>query len=335
MRKCEQLLGLLADGQVHSGAAMARAMNCSRTAVWKQLRELRQLGLDVAATPGRGYQLPRPIELLDRTLIERELHPRVIDNLEALEIFGMLESTSNHLRSAAAPPPGKLHAVLAEYQTDGRARRGRRWLSPYASGLCLSVSWSLTVVPPTLSAFSLAVGVAVYRSMAALDPEGLGLKWPNDIVAGHGKLGGVLVDVEGESAGPIKIVVGVGINIDCSDELENEVDAGALPPVSLRGLVSNGKVSRNIVAAHIINELHAALVEFAEAGFAGFIDEWTRHDKLLGKRVSVKSGVIQHEGIASGIGPDGALVIAVNGETVCVTSGEVSLRSAQSSEPDE
>lgn len=334
MRKRERLVGLLADGQVHSGTAIARAMNCSRTAVWRRLRELRKLGLDISATPGRGYQLPRPIEPLDRTLIERELSPRVIDHLEALEIFGMLDSTSNHLRSVAAPPPGKLHAVLAEYQTDGRGRRGRRWLSPYGSGLCLSVSWRFVVVPPALSALSLAAGVAVYKSLAALDPEGLGLKWPNDIVAGNGKLGGLLVDVEGESAGPIKVVVGVGINIDFSDERSNGVDAGALPPVALRDLVSNRKVSRNVVAAHIISELHAALVAFADMGFAGFMDEWKRHDKLLGKRVSVKTGAIQHEGIARGIRPDGALVIAVNGETVCVTSGEVSLRSAQTSDLD-
>lgn len=332
MGKREQLIRLLADGELHSGAAMARDMHCSRTAVWKHLRELGHLGLDVAAMPGRGYQLTRPIELLDRKSIARGLLSPVSKDLEALEIFGVVESTSNYLRSAAAPPPGKMLAVLAEYQTGGRGRRGRRWLSPFGSGLCLSVSWSFALVPPTLSAFSLAAGVAVYRALAALEPAGLGLKWPNDIVAGNRKLGGLLVDVEGEASGPIKVVVGIGLNVDVSADLEREVAAhDSLPPVGLRDLISNAELSRNAVASRIINELHAALVEFADAGFSGFIEEWQRYDKLLGKRVAVRTGARNHIGIASGIGSDGALALRVNGETVSVTSGEVSLRSDQSS----
>jgi BirA family biotin operon repressor/biotin-[acetyl-CoA-carboxylase] ligase len=332
MGKREQLVRLLADGEVHSGVAMARAMHCSRTAVWKHLRELRNVGLDVAAMPGRGYQLTRPLELLDRTSIVGGLPGRVRKDLGALEIFGIVESTSNHLRAAPAPPPGKLHAALAEYQTGGRGRRGRRWLSPYGSGLCLSVSWSFALVPPTLSAFSLAAGVAVHRALAAFEPAGLGLKWPNDIVAGNRKLGGLLVDVEGESSGPMKVVVGVGVNIDVSDDLESEIAAGdSWPPVGLRDLILNVELSRNAVASSVINELHAALVEFADVGFSGFIEEWQRYDKLLGKRVCVRTGARNHIGIASGIGSDGTLALRVNGETVSLNSGEVSLRSEQSS----
>jgi len=327
MQKREQLVGLLADGEVHSGAAMARAMHCSRTAVWKHLRELRGLGLEVAAMPGRGYQLSRPIDLLDRALIEAHLSDRVADNIESFEIHGVIESTSDFLRAAAAPSSGRFRAVLAEYQTGGRGRRGRRWLSPYGSGLCLSVSWCFALVPPALSALSLAAGVAVHRALTAFQPSGLGLKWPNDIIAGNGKLGGLLVDVEGESSGPIKVVVGVGVNIDVSEKLGKElaVDAG-LPPAGLLQVISGDAVSRNSVAANIINELHAVLVEFADTGFKSFVDEWQRYDSLLGQRVSVQTGTRTREGIARGIASDGALQLAVNGDTLSITSGEVSLR---------
>jgi BirA family biotin operon repressor/biotin-[acetyl-CoA-carboxylase] ligase len=326
----EELVALLADGEVHSGAAIARIMDCSRTTVWKQFRQLQNLGLEISAMPGRGYRLIRPIELLDRSLLLEYVSPGVAATLEALEVFGVIDSTSERLRSAAAPGPERMSVVLAEYQTGGRGRRGRRWLSPYGSGLCLSVSWCFSVVPPALSALSLAAGVAIHRALAVFEPADLGLKWPNDIIAGRRKLGGLLVDVEGESQGPIKVVIGVGINIDVSEGLDNELaNEVGLPPAGLRELISSGDVSRNTVAASVINELHAVLVEFSRSGFETFVDEWQRYDSLRGEPVSVRIGARTHDGIASGIAADGTLLLEANGETMSVLSGDVSLRAQQ------
>jgi BirA family biotin operon repressor/biotin-[acetyl-CoA-carboxylase] ligase len=334
MEKREKLVALLADGEVHSGAAIARIMNCSRTAVWKQVRQLQDLGLDVEAMPGRGYRLPRSIELLDHDVLLEHINPGVVENLEALEVFGVIESTSEQLRSAPAPSVARLRAALAEHQTVGRGRRGRRWLSPYGSGLCLSVSWNFSVTPPMLSALSLAAGVGVHQALAAFVPNGLSLKWPNDIIADGRKLGGLLVDVEGESHGPIKVVIGVGINIDVSDGLGDELaQAQGLPPVGLRELLAIGEVSRNAIAAKIISELHAVLVEFSSTGFASFIADWQRYDSLLGEPVSVRIGARTHAGIASGIAADGTLLLVANGETMSVASGEVTLRPEQSAGP--
>ncbi len=334
MEKREKLVALLADGEVHSGAAIARIMNCSRTAVWKQVRQLQELGLDVEAMPGRGYRLPRPIELLDHDVLLEHINPEVVENLEALEVFGVIESTSEQLRSAPAPGVARLRAALAEHQTVGRGRHGRRWLSPYGSGLCLSVSWNFSVTPPMLSALSLAAGVGVRQALTAFVPNGLSLKWPNDIIADGRKLGGLLVDVEGESHGPIKVVIGVGINIDVSDGLGDDLaKAQGLPPVGLRELLAIGEFSRNAIAAKIISELHAVLIEFSRTGFASFIDEWQRYDSLLGEPVSVRIGARTHAGIASGIAIDGTLLLEANGETMSVTSGEVTLRPEQSAGP--
>lgn len=330
----EELVALLADGEVHSGAAIARLMHCSRTTVWKQLRQLQNLGLEIAAMPGRGYRLLRPIELLDRTLLLEYINAEAGANLEALDVFGVIDSTSDRLRAAAAPGPERLRVVLAEYQTGGRGRRGRRWLSPYGSGVCLSVSWCFSVVPAALSALSLAAGVAVHRALVVYRPVGLGLKWPNDIIAGGRKLGGLLVDVEGESQGPIKVVIGVGINIDVSDELDNEVATElGLRPAGLREFVPNAGVSRNLVAANIISQLHGALDEFARTGFESFVDEWKCFDSLHGESVSVQIGARSYEGIASGIAANGSLLLKVNDKMMNVVSGEVSVRAQQMAGP--
>ncbi len=323
----EELARLLADGGVHSGTALARELNCSRTAVWKQLHQLQSIGLEMTSVPGRGYKLEAPLELLDAAAIQQDLHADV--NLESLDVFSVTDSTSDRLRSMPPPDPGKMRVALAEYQAGGRGRRGREWLSPYGSGLCLSVNWSFVVVPANLPALSLASGVAVARVLGELDLDGLGLKWPNDIVVAGGKLGGLLVDVRGESGGPISVIIGAGINFDVSKKLRSDLSSGdSLPPIGLRQLAAGKPVSRNTIAANIISEQYAMLTAFARAGFAPFADEWRRYDCMRGRQVTVRIGSEVLSGAAAGIGADGVLLLNENGQTREIVSGEVTLRLA-------
>jgi BirA family biotin operon repressor/biotin-[acetyl-CoA-carboxylase] ligase len=327
MNAREELARLLADGNVHSGAALARQLKCSRTAIWKQLHQLQSIGLEMTSVPGRGYKLDAPLELLDAAAIRDALRPPSI--LESLDVFNCIDSTSDRLRSMPLTDSGKMRAVLAEYQTGGRGRRGREWLSPYGSGLCLSVNWCFPAAPRDLPALSLAAGVAVTRALAELDLGDLGLKWPNDIVAAGGKLGGLLVDVQGESGGPISVIIGVGLNFAVSKKLRNQLSSGeGLPPAGLRQLAADQDVSRNAVAANIISEQYAMLATFAESGFAAFADEWRRYDCMKGQQVTVRIGSDVRSGASAGIGADGALLLRENGRTHQIVSGEVTLRRA-------
>jgi BirA family biotin operon repressor/biotin-[acetyl-CoA-carboxylase] ligase len=321
----EELVYLLADGAVHSGTDLACRLNCTRTAVWKQLHRLRSMGLTVASMRGRGYQLEQALELLDRHAIARGVDAGPC--LESLEVHSVIDSTSERLRALPPPAPGHLRAVLAEYQTGGRGRRGRQWLSPFGSGLCLSVSWCFSVVPPSLPALALAAGVAVNRALRPLQPSDLGLKWPNDIIAGGGKLGGLLVDVQGESGGPITVTLGVGINVDVPERLRDELSgSGGLAPVGLRALACAGPVSRNVLAANMIDQFQVMLTEFGESGFVNFIDEWRDYDYLQGEQVTVASGAQTHTGTVLGISADGALKLEADGDVRNIVSGEVTVR---------
>jgi len=324
-----KLIELLADGEVHSGADLARILECSRTAIWKQLRQLRSVDLEVEAKPGRGYRLTRPIELLDRNAIRARLEPRAASSLGSLEIIAVTDSTNDVLRTGPAVTPGRMHVAFAEYQTGGRGRRGRRWLSPFGSGLCMSAGWTFPVMPPTLPALSLAAGVAVHRALGPWSPAGLGLKWPNDIVADGAKLGGLLIDVQGESDGPVSVVIGVGINIDPVADLADRFDTDdSLPPVGLRSLVRDAQMSRNEVAAAITNCLLDVLPEFQATGFESFADEWRRCDAMKGAPIRLRVGEHARTGVAVGIGDDGALLFN-DGEAVrSVLSGEVTMRHA-------
>ena len=153
----EQLLRRLADGERRSGAELGALLSLSRAAVWKQVRALRSMGVVVESRRGQGYRLDSPLELLTAPAIRSLMAPAAVARLDSLETAFRLESTSAQLLAALPPAPGQFSVLLAEYQTGGRGRRGRQWLSPLGSGLCFSVSWLWEAAPRDLAALGLAV----------------------------------------------------------------------------------------------------------------------------------------------------------------------------------
>jgi BirA family transcriptional regulator, biotin operon repressor / biotin---[acetyl-CoA-carboxylase] ligase len=318
------LLRLLADGARHSGEELAAALSISRAAVWKRLQQLEEWGIPLEAMPGSGYRLETPIDLLDAGTIRNHLPEAARERLRNLEVHASLESTSDRLLAESELPPGRFDACLAEFQSAGRGRRGRRWIAPFASGLCLSVNWHYRDAPAALSALSLAAGVAARRGLHRLGFPGLSLKWPNDIVHAGGKVGGILIDLRGEAAGPAYIVVGIGINVRLPALVRERLKGEGIDALDLASL---GPVpGRNEAAAVLIAELTAALVEFGGRGLAAFADEWQAADALAGQPVRVHQGDQHLDGFARGVDGDGALMLETGGVRRRILSGEVSVR---------
>ena len=319
-----ELLRLLADGALHSGEELAAALSISRAAVWKRLQQLEAWGIALEARPGSGYRLEAPIDLLDAAAIRGRLPPVVAADLRDLEVHEALDSTSDRLLAARGLPPGRFDACLAEFQNAGRGRRGRRWIAPFASGLCLSVSWNYRDAPATLGALSLAAGVAALRALQRVGIGGLLLKWPNDIVRADAKLGGILIDLRAVAAGPASVVVGIGINVRLPRAARAALAAEGVEAVDLASL---GAVpERNALASILIAELCQALAEFGARGMAAFSDEWQAADALAGRPVRVLHGGQQFEGLARGVDADGALLLEADGARRRIVSGEVSVR---------
>jgi BirA family biotin operon repressor/biotin-[acetyl-CoA-carboxylase] ligase len=319
-----ELLRLMADGALHSGEELAAALSVSRAAVWKRLQQLAEWGIALEALPGRGYRLESPIDLLDATRIRAALPPVARDRLRHLEVHETLPSTSDRLLAIDELPSGRFDACLAEFQSAGRGRRGRHWVAPFASGLCLSLNWSYPDAPATLAALSLAAGVAALRALGQLGVSGLALKWPNDIVQEDRKLGGILIDLRSEAAGPAYVVVGIGINVRLPASARERL---AIEGVRAMDLATLGELPlRNALAAGLIAELSAALVEYGARGMSAFADEWRDADALAGRTVAVLHGGQKLEGCARGVDDDGALLLEVDGVPRRIVSGEVSVR---------
>ncbi|MCC7199194.1 MAG: biotin--[acetyl-CoA-carboxylase] ligase [Gammaproteobacteria bacterium] len=320
-----EIVGLLADGEVHSGEALAAALSVSRAAVWKQVRALEDWGLAVQAAPGRGYRLDSPVELLDAARIRSRLMGPAAGRLRTLEVLTETGSTNTHLLQVPPVPAGRFDACLAEFQSAGRGRRGRSWVAPFGSGLCLSLGWTFALIPSQLPALSLAVGVGILRSLDEAGVRGASLKWPNDVLLDGGKLGGVLIELRAEAGGPAQVVIGIGLNVRLPQRVRAEIGAMGLAVADLAGDAGIA-ASRNALAAALINRLVPLLEEFEAQGFEPFAGEWTQADALRGLPARVQAGDTTIEGVARGIDADGALLLEAGGQLKRFISGEASLR---------
>lgn len=222
--KQKKLLSILADGEFHSGTELADQVGVTRSAVWKQLSFLTEIGLRHAAVSGRGYRLEKPLELLDHALISEFLDEKSRALLASLEIHEQIPSTNSYLSELVHKGAPSGVVCFAEQQTAGKGRRGRCWVSPYGNNVYVSILWRFQQGPAAISALSLAVGVAVIRTLKQYSIPGIGLKWPNDIYWRDKKLGGILIEVSGENQGPCAAVIGLGLNLYLSGEEAESID---------------------------------------------------------------------------------------------------------------
>lgn len=319
------LLRALAPGMPRSGERLGAELGISRAAVWKAVQRLRTLGVEIESLPRRGYRLAAPLELLDAAAIRAALPQSLAAGLAAIEVHDAIDSTN--ARVLAAAPPGRLIACLAEHQSAGRGRRGRSWFAAPGAGICLSVGGRFAAAPADFAALAPAVGAACATALAAAGVPEIRLKWPNDLLLGEGKLGGILVELRGEAQGPVTLAVGVGINLRLAASTRAAILAGGgLAPADLSGCPVPG---RNRLAAALLEAVAGCLVAPAAMLGESARATWQARDALRGRKVRVEGAGAVLEGRARGLDESGALLLeGADGTRRRVTAGEVSLREA-------
>src|SRR6056297_3715261 len=202
-----RLFRALADGRPLNDVRYAAEAGISRSAFRKQVEQLRQAGLTLMAVGGNDHCLPWPIPLLDAD----EIHRAASSPGMSVDIVDSTDSTNRDLTEHFV----HRRVRVAEYQADGRGRRGRGWISPPGCGAYFSFGFRFECGLQRLEALSLVVGVIAADTVAG-DGVPVALKWPNDLVVGDAKLGGLLVEIRGASEGPCEVVAGIGINVRLS-----------------------------------------------------------------------------------------------------------------------
>ena len=320
------ILALLADGQFHSGTELADALNISRSAVWKQLNTLlTDLCLPHSAVSGKGYRLERPLELLDKSKVLAVVDEPFRAKINTLDIFDRIPSTNTYLVEQALENAPSGSICFAEQQTAGKGRRGRHWVSPFGSNIYLSILWRFQVSPLAISGLSLAIGIAVIRALKSHYGDIFGLKWPNDIYYQDKKLGGILVEVSGESEGPCSAIIGLGLNIYLPEAEAAEITQQWTDISQITGQQQH---NRNFLAGALLNQLLLIISEFEAKGIAAYLDEWREYDCLKDKPATLYIGQNSYHGIIQGIDNKGLLLMTrPDGSTQAFASGEVSFRS--------
>ncbi len=321
------LLQRLAAGPA-SGADLARATGLTRAAVWKRVEALREAGVEIQARPGEGYALARPMQLLDSQAIVAALAPAARARMASIEVAWSIDSSNSQLLRQPAAADGMTTVLLAERQTGGRGRRGRPWASPLAAHLYLSVSRSFAGGLARLGGLSLVAGIAAAEALHAQGFRQVRLKWPNDLVVEEGgvlrKLGGVLVEGGGEHAGPVRAVIGLGLNVSMPPAAGATIDQ---PWCDLAQLAAEPP-SRNLIAAAVLDHWLPAFEQFDAAGLEPFLARYAAIDALKSRAVTLHEGTTR-TALALGLAADGALLVRTgDGEEHHVHSGEVSVRCA-------
>ena len=321
------VFGHLSDGQFHSGEDLAAALDVSRSAIWKAVKALRELGATLHAVRNRGYRLAKSSEALDAAVIGARLPPGVRERVRSLDVVWSIGSTNTALLSRPFPPNGATEVMLAEYQTAGRGRRGRAWLAPPGGAICLSLSWTFRDVPEDLGALGLVIGVCELRALRSLGLSEGRLKWPNDILVNDRKLGGILIELRAETDGPACVVIGIGLNVALGAALLAKI---AETGIAATDLITAGvpEPARNTVVAAVVDSCVRGLLDFERDGLRPFMEDWRGADALQGRMVDVKgaAGTVT-KGLARGVDLHGALLVETLDEGLRkFVSGDVTVR---------
>jgi len=251
-------------------------------------------------------------------LIRESVSPLTLGSLASIETFREIGSTNTYLLEAENPAPGFIRVVIAEQQTAGRGRRDKKWYSPPGAGLWMSIAYTFVAAPTNLSALTLAIGVTLADEFSMLGVGNISLKWPNDLLVGDRKLGGILLE---SCAGGMTAVVGIGINLLLPDDASRHIE-GKQSPIDLDELLPSVP-SLESLAAQLIERLLTALQKFDRDGFDSFAEACSKFDAMAGRKIVVQQEGLEETGTAQGIGNDGALMLRTDQGLHRIVSGSI------------
>ncbi|HHY42709.1 MAG TPA: biotin--[acetyl-CoA-carboxylase] ligase [Thermoanaerobacterales bacterium] len=319
--EANQLLMLLLEnkGKYISGEKISQNFGITRSAIWKQVNCLRNMGYKIISSPRLGYCLEESPDLL---------LPEEIWAQSSLKIIGskiyycqVTKSTNDDAKKIAQEGAQSGTLVIAEKQQGGRGRMGRSWDSP-AGGLWLSIVLRPELSPVDAPKLTIMSAVAVAEAIVQATGICAKIKWPNDILIDGKKVCGILTEMSAEMDAVNYVVIGIGINVnndDFPDELKDK-------STSLRQ-IKGEQISRIKVLTALLENLEQYYIEAENEGFEKIFEKWRALCVNLGRKVKIIGKIDGFEGTAIDIDASGALLVkTLDGQIKKVVSGDVSLR---------
>jgi BirA family biotin operon repressor/biotin-[acetyl-CoA-carboxylase] ligase len=319
-RRLAGLLTLLAENSmiVISGARIAKEIGVSRSTVWRWVQRLRALGVKVKGQPATGYFLEQTSDILTADLLRQRLK----GSLFGKRIYHFFKTDSTNRVALelghAGEPEGAV--VLAEEQTAGRGRAGRAWISDRATGLYVTLLLRPKLAPVQAPLLTMMAGLSARSAVQTLTGLAVDLKWPNDLLIGGKKTGGILTEMHAEPGQIRFVIVGIGLNVN-QEKFSGEVAETA---TSLR--LETGKLqSRMELLARLLREFESDYNRLLREGVASVVERFEAVSTYAkGKRVRVTNGTESYAGTTAGLGPEGLLQVQRDdGKLMTVIAGDV------------
>ena len=307
-----------------SGESISERMGISRAAVNTAVKALRNDGYEIESITNKGYRLIGGSETL---CLGEMLEYTGTERTESINILEKVDSTNNYLKNLCAEGKAKEGScVIADCQTKGKGRRGRRFESKSGVGVYLSYVLDAKGVDTSkISEITAWGAVAVREAIEEVCGVSCGIKWVNDIIFEGMKICGILTElsVEAESGNIQNIIMGIGINVnnDKSDfpkEIQNIAS-------SLK-IICGREISRAALCAAVIRHLDRLCADFPE-NRKYYLEQYRKNCVITGREITVVRGENERKGTALGIDEHFGLEVKYdNGDCENVIGGEVSVK---------
>jgi len=316
----ELILKTLQQERHISGEELGKRLNVSRAAVWKHINELRNRGYKIDSSPKSGYSFIKSTHLLLPEEIGLGLNTQIMG--KHIVHYAEVSSTQDIAAELARGGAAEGTLVIAEMQKGGRGRKGRSWVSLPEGGIYLSLILRPNLMPSQIVQIPLIAGVALTKAIRETVPLQPMIKWPNDIIIGKKKVGGILTEMSSEIDGVNYIVLGIGLNVNIPASLLAEQTAGiATSLIDEYGAY----ISRAKLVQCFLSEFEIIYTKFLASGFSSVRDEWKALNNTIGSWVKVSDGGEELEGEALDIDNDGFLLVRKeSGDVSRIISGDVS-----------
>jgi BirA family biotin operon repressor/biotin-[acetyl-CoA-carboxylase] ligase len=298
---------------------MSGNMGISRTAVWKHINHLGQLGYTISKLKGTGYCLVATPDKLYSWEIEQHLTTEVIG--KKIIYKDVVDSTNTYAFSLALGGEAEGTCIIAETQKTGKGRLGRKWFSPVGKNLYMSIVLRPPIPPSSVYPITFLSSLAVYDTITAITDVEPILKWPNDVLIAGRKVCGTLLELSTEADMVRFVIVGIGLNINMG---EHEIDEEIKDKATSLLVQTKKAFERSMVCGILLTNLERYYNIFREKGSEEISLIWENRAKIKGKYLEITQMGESFKGISQGIDRDGAMLLDVDGKTKKIIAGDVS-----------
>jgi len=310
----DKIIVLLKTGEFVSGEIIAEKLGISRTAVWKQIKSLKDIGYEIESVKNKGYRLILRPDIPLPQEIKSGLETKIIG--KDVVYFNKINSTNIYCKNLAKENAADGTVVVADIQEKGRGRKSRAWSSP-EGGLWFSVLLKPDIPPQNAMILTMAASISLVEAIKETTGLKPVIKWPNDLLINGKKICGILTELDAEMDKINYAIIGIGINVNNPMDKDLESIASSLKNES------NNEVSRVELLKNILAKFDKNYDYVKSSDYEKIRNLWFSYANIIGKKVKVKREKDVLVGTVSDVDETGRLIVKTDSGFEKIISGDV------------